>query len=334
MRDAVTRSSASRPRAVGSDGAPLLIPVVLAFLFLCLTGCGGHVVVGDEEVTAQDQVATLDDQVRIGVSTRDDMHRLLGPPLVSSRTWQLELYRIEEEDAYGVFTWAIIPVPIIPTWFESANQIIYALAAYDRDWTVRDFDTGYFIEGIDTVRDPAAKDAEAADFLMELAAPISEHHPAYEWLYAPREATRDILLGPSQEDACAIYVTHSGVNVRMFMDDELILDERGSKRPGFIAMAATPGTHELKLRPFHATLGSIDYAGEATRLIECQAGQRWFLEIETEMTRRTSPFERNRLSASFVVRDKPLPIFERRRLVLYHNGKWLGPEKPVPLVPE
>ena len=62
----------------------------------------------------------------------------------------------------------------------------------------------------------------------------------------------------------------------------------------------------------------------------CSAGQRLFIDVRANVVFRDikSFFGKNILTAEFEVRNEPSAFFKACRLVLYHNRKWIGPEKP------
>jgi hypothetical protein len=319
---------------MGTSVKPRLIvslPIILSFLAsLLLVGCGGHVVVGEEEVFAPKQAIDIKTHLVSGTTSRDDVHRLFGTPTVSSETWMLELYRIDNEDEYGVYTWAIVPIPFMPTWFEAASQTIYVLIAYDGNWKVADFDTGYFVEEIFETRDAQRKNAETKDFLLEVDTIWKELEPASEWLYGRNNAAETILSAEPRSGFCTFYLVNTGVAARLFFDGDLYLNPQGETSIGFLAISSFPGKHIIKVLPYSRPMGALDYKGGSTKEVNCSDGQRLFIEIKTDLQHRKSYFERNTLTAEFEMSNKPLNVFKTHPLILYHNGKWVGPEKPSP----
>ena len=293
-----------------------------------LVGCGGHVVVGEEEVFAPKQAAAMKAELAVGVTERDDVHKLFGMPTVRSETWKFELYRLDHEDNYGVYTWAIIPIPFMPTWFEAASQTVYLLIAYDESWKVRDFDTGYFVEEIHEFRGMQQKDAEAGGFRLEVVSILRELEPESECLYAPKAVTEAVLSAQPQAGTCTIYLANSGDNARLFMDGDIYFNPRGALSRGFLAVSVLPGKHEIKVDPYHKYGGSLDYKGEATREVNCSEGQRLFVEIKPAISYEPSLFRRSTLTAEFVVSNEPLMVFKALPLILYHNEKWVGLRNP------
>jgi len=73
---------------------------------------------------------------------------------------------------------------------------------------------------------------------------------------------------------------------------------------------------------------SLDYKGEPTMAITCSAGQRLYIDVKADITFPKSVFEKKTLTPEFEVRNEPSAYFKACGLVLYHNGKWIGPENP------
>jgi hypothetical protein len=298
-----------------------------AFLLsvLSLSGCGTFVA-GDEDVFASDYAARLKEQVHPGVTARSDLRELFGTPITSSETWRIELFRIDNEDFYTVWGGMILlPGPI---WSETATQAIYALAVYDSDWKVSDFGTGYFVEEIHEFRRMQQKDAVAGGFRLEVGSILRELEPESECLYAPRAATEAVLSAQPKAGACTIYLVNSGDNARLFVDGNIYFNPRGTLSRGFLAVSVLPGKHEIKVDPYHRYGGSLDYKGEAKTEVNCIEGQRLFVEIKPDISYEPSLFRRSTLTAEFLVSNEPLDVFKAFPLILYHNEKWIGPDKP------
>lgn len=307
---------------------PLFFSVFLAAflaIVLSLTGCGTFVV-GHEGVSAPDQAINLKDRVHPGVTSRSDIRKLFGTPVTSSESWHVELYRIDNKDAYSIWGGAFfLPLPI---WSEMATQSIYVLVVYNQDWIVSDFDTGYFVEGIHDVRSEQSKGAVAGDFRYGIGSVLGELDTESEYLFAPEAATEAVLGETPQTGTCTLYLANSGVRVRLFVDGEIYTSHSGALSRGFLAVSVLPGKHEIKVDPHHRYGGALDYKGKATREVDCSEGEKWFVEIKADIMRRKSFFERNTFTAEFVVSNEPLGVFSTRPLILYNNGKWIGPDKP------
>jgi hypothetical protein len=292
---------------------------------LSLTGCGTFLV-GDEGVVAPYQATSLEGRVYPGVTSRSDINKLLGTPVASSETWRVELYRTDNEDAYAI--WGGMLILPLPIWAETATQAIYALVAYDQEWKVSDFDTGYFVEEIQDAREGMEKDAIAAGFRFELDTFWHELEPGSEWLFAPKAATDAVLSAKPKPESCTIYLANSRVDVRLFLDGDIYLNPRGSMNNYFLAVSAPSGKHEIKVIPTYRPMWSLEYKGAPTIEVVCSAGQRLFIDVKANMIFGKSFFDKNSLTAEFEVRNEPSAFFKACGLVLYHNGKWIGPEKP------
>jgi len=302
---------------------------VIAGSILCvvlsLTGCGTFLV-GDEGVVAPYQATSLEDRVYPGVTSRSDINKLLGTPVTSSETWRIELYRTDNDDAYTI--WGGMLIFPLPIWSETATQAIYALVTYDKNWKVSDFGTGYFVEEIHESRLMQQKDAVAGGFRLEVGSVLRELEPESECLYAPKAVTEAVLSAQPQAGTCTIYLANSGDNARLFVDGDIYFNPRGTLRRGFLAVSVLPGKHEIKVDPYFKYGGSLDYKGEATREVNCSEGQRLFVEIKPDISYEPSLFRRSTLTAEFVVSNEPLDVFKAFPLILYHNEKWIGPDKP------
>lgn len=302
-------------------------------LSLLLTGCVPIVstveTYGLEEEVTSEQVAKLTADLRRGEARREELHRSLGMPFARSESWGIELYRTVDKDTYSTVLFALVPMPVAaPIWIGTTDKVAYLLVVYDRNGKVTAYDTGYYVEYIaGEYRQPEKRDAQAGGFLFESRALLYDYDPANEWLYAPLEETDAVLSTPPQKGHCTLFVTNEVSNIRLLIDDEVAMEQswctEENQTNGFISLPLTAGMHQIKVLP----PSRLDYTGELKSNVDCQEGQRYFAEIESELVHSKSYFKPFVLTGHIQITDTPTPLFRERRLILFHNNRWIGPEK-------
>ena len=287
------------------------------------------VTVGLDDSAVPGAVSIMKAEIQPGETSRKELNETLGNPIVSSESWKLEVYRADYED-YVSYWAGIASIPYMPAWFETLEEKVFLLVTYDQNWTVKEFDTGHYAEGGIVGRNGQTKDAEAGGLLLNIQDQFGNYDPAYEWLYAPESETPSILKTTSAEDHCTLFLTLDwpSAKVRVFLDEELVWDKRDRLQHGFLALTLLAGNHVIKVLPSGSALVWMDYKGELREEVNCQSGQSQFVEIQSKIVWRDSFFERNTLTGSVRVTNVASQHFEDGRLILYHNGKWLGPDKP------
>ncbi|MET0105870.1 MAG: hypothetical protein ABW072_12130 [Sedimenticola sp.] len=302
--------------------------VVLVGCYTVLTACGGHHVLGPEKVTIYPLMEEHVKHIVPGVSSRAEVRKLFDPPIISDDTLRLDLYQVNHQDTLNIFTWGLLPVFSFPTWHETVDEIAYLLVVYNDDWTVKEFDTGYFVEGVRNKRPGVFDDAEAGGLHLSIGK-AREFNPAYVYLYAPHTATSHIIDDPIPPKQCKLFIATAGVNVQVIIDNKKILDERGyESNDGFIALLTPIGISQIRVLPGIRPGWKLDYKGELSKRITCNGGEKFFVEVHSEIIARESLFKKNTLVGDIHVFDEPSEMFPWRRLILYHDGNWLGGYNP------
>jgi hypothetical protein len=292
-------------------------------------GCGGVMTIGLEDSAVDTKVSELKTKIIPGETTKTELNNTFDGPQISSDSWRLEVYSFVHNDIVSVWGWGIIPIPTFPAWADNLQERVYLLVVYDEQWKVKDFDTGYFVERLHEFRDHRSDDASAGGFTFDLPNTLHGWDKAYEWLIAPKHATTQILRIQPEPDSCSIFIITFGPDSRVYLDGDIIIDERGRRpKDSFLMIQVAPGDHEIEVTPHAGILVWGDYTGGTVQTIHCGPLERRYVVIKNSITTRPKFWQRYLLTSNIKVTDTPTPDFESGRAALYHNGKWFGPDKP------
>lgn len=277
-----------------------------------LSGCW-VVRVGEEESVIPNKIIWLESLIESGETSCNDLNLLLGDPLFSNESWQLELYYFKHTD----FMVEGSPLPFLPI---TRKEYLYLVIIYDEEWKVKTYDIGYAIKGPHD-QSPELKSANAGDFLLSFDNWVSTD-PEGVLLYAPQIYTSKALKN-RLKDNCKAFITTTRGHARVFLNKKLILNETLFPKQGILSLDLPSGEHILTVKPEspYWTKGGL------TKELECKPEERLFIEIDSYYS-KPSYFSKDDLTGNIRISNMPSQIFEESYLILYHNGKWVGPDKP------
>ena len=300
----------------------------LLFLIIILSACG----IAPIESKVPDQLASFQEQVTPGETSRQEVHERLGQPFFHNERLGIELYRVTSgRDAY-------VHVAFFPVWVDTEEVIIYALVIYDDgdvvqsiNWDVYDV---YLHEHYDpnnfSHRKVRMARLEAAGFTF-IAIKEGEFFRRKELLLAPASESRDTMHLPPPENKCAILFFYPQIvgQITYMINSEQIgsMPLMGGTvvfgpdlMDVFTKVLVAEGEHEVSLstfsrpkefrRKFHCKPGQIFYAHPKLDLVESEP---WgFLR------------HRSKYEGEIIVSHHPLESYEGWRRLLFYSGKWLG----------
>lgn len=282
-------------------------------LALGVGGCGEHMLKESQLETVLPRTTA---QITVGQSTRAEVRRLVGAPLVSSDYWRFDLYRLSDENRQ--LHWYVVPMGVAS---ERVNG--YVLVAYDPHGTVAarahgiGHDPGVTYAGL-----PAEADVVAGDLRFDVLED--------EAFLAVGVARRDVYLRErGSPDRCRVVVgcVPSRCPARITLDGDRPLAYptalTGLSQAVTVEELAS-GEHEITAAPSHF---SASFAAEAR--FECPAGETRYVALELSpdetqgaLALRSKYLAKLRVSALMPdsLRDRPL--------LLWANGRWRVEAEP------
>ena len=117
------------------------LALALAVLVVGSHGCGAVLFHGPPEKVTADAESSF--SIKKGETTRNQVHELLGAPMISSRLWQVDIFHLgQNKRTPGI---VFILIPIYPT-VEIVPWDGYVLVTYDDNNRVSAFDSGKVAE--------------------------------------------------------------------------------------------------------------------------------------------------------------------------------------------
>jgi len=117
------------------------LALALAVLVVGSHGCGAVLFHGPPEKVTADAESSF--SIKKGETTRNQVHELLGAPMISSRLWQVDVFHFSEKKLTPGIVFALIPA--FPT-VEKVHWDGYVLVTYDDNNRVSAFDSGKVAE--------------------------------------------------------------------------------------------------------------------------------------------------------------------------------------------
>ena len=117
------------------------LALALAVLVVGSHGCGAVLFHGPPEKVTADAESSF--SIKKGETTRNQVHELLGAPMISSRLWQVDVFHFSEKKLTPGIIFALIPA--FPT-LEKVHWDGYLLVTYDDNNRVSAFDSGKVAE--------------------------------------------------------------------------------------------------------------------------------------------------------------------------------------------
>ena len=117
------------------------LALALAVLVVGSHGCGAVLFHGPPEKVTADAESSF--SIKKGETTRNQVHELLGAPMISSRLWQVDVFNFSQNKlTRGII---VILIPVAPT-VETVEWDGYVLVTYDDNNRVSAFDSGKVAE--------------------------------------------------------------------------------------------------------------------------------------------------------------------------------------------
>ena len=113
------------------------LALALAVLVVGSHGCGAVLFHGPPEKVTADAESSF--SIKKGETTRNQVHELLGAPMISSRLWQVDVFHFSEKKLTPGLVFILIPA--FPT-LEKVHWDGYLLVTYDDNNRVSAFDSG------------------------------------------------------------------------------------------------------------------------------------------------------------------------------------------------
>ena len=117
------------------------LALALAVLVVGIYGCGSVLFHGPPEKVTADAESSF--SIKKGETTRNQVHELLGAPMISSRLWQVDVFHFSEKKLTPGLVFILIPA--FPT-LEKVHWDGYLLVTYDDNNRVSAFDSGKVAE--------------------------------------------------------------------------------------------------------------------------------------------------------------------------------------------
>jgi len=117
------------------------LALALAVLVVGSHGCGAVLFHGPPEKVTADAESSF--SIKKGETTRNQVHELLGAPMISSRLWQVDVFHFSEKKLTPGLVFILIPA--FPT-LEKVHWDGYLLVTYDDNNRVSAFDSGKVAE--------------------------------------------------------------------------------------------------------------------------------------------------------------------------------------------
>ena len=299
--------------------------IALGVVCLGLAACAASVPLNRTEV--EEQVSEQAGKLVPGETDRATVRARLGEPWLIAEDWRVDVFRTSGSDVklpiLFVLWW---PVPVGVSVDKST---VYVLVRYDERDVVTDArhavatDPSFFNEDysrtdsdamiqLDPLRFSAGAGGKAG--LLSL-----DREAAHAYLQArPPGSNCRVFLGcTSWQLACAARVTVDGKQVPPLVGDAADFERVESFHGALIPIEVEPGTHDLRLTPVS---GRVEY--EAVARFTCRAGETKYALLDLQPHEERG-FLTVRLLGSLVVSDTIPEPFVERRLVVWHDGRWL-----------
>jgi hypothetical protein len=307
--------------------------LLVALISVLVAGCASFTA-GVEEPDLAAQAKATSTALHVGETTRAQARALLGTPRFADTGWGIELYAQNESDHST--EWVVVLLVPVPGLMQTRHYRLFPLLAYDPSGTVAAFDVGQYAEHPDTyppVKVPETANAQVLGFDLEVE-PCPQ--PSCVSLLAPVEESVTALRSPPAPGTCAVNIAMPGDALRVWLDDELLLENRTEATyPGapvaqpkdrrkiakdrwFARITLLPGAHTLRTT---STAPSLYLGGSFHLTLDCRSGAYMVIRTQHQILPRENWFSRLTLEGEFAVSDSPDEIPDDARLVLFHNGQ-------------
>jgi hypothetical protein len=284
---------------------------VVVSTFLLASGCGTF---GTIKSSVREEYPTVRELVAPGVTTRADMDRLFGAPLLRADAWRVEVYRAAKGKDV-TFDWAVL-VPV-PTRLD--DFIVYGMVQYDENDVVKEAKWDQLIESSSAV-------LRIGDLLFishgsRQGLPFSG---TVEYLLLDGASSREALRHAPPPEKCLVTVGRHNLVSQIQIDHSAILDDSYPDRGRvFLQVALSPGQHLLTMMtPFTGWRPR-----EFSASFSCKSGESLYavLDIKTVPTGKTGLFANAYSNEGEVkILSEPGDHFLNVPKMLYHAGSWVA----------
>jgi hypothetical protein len=302
--------------------------LIVVLSFAPLAACGSFTA-GVEAPDLAADAARFESQVRIGETTRPQVHALLGEPLFANESWGVELYRQEQSDV--ATEWMVVVLVPVPGWTEVRDYRLYPLLVYTSSGVVAGLAAGRYAEhhrGDGASKSPEGMSAEVLGFMLAVDAC---DEPSCLWLVAPADRSVPMLRAPPAAAACVINIAKPENGLEIALDGQGLMSSSGSTygasdalpaEPWFARITVPSGTHTVRATP---TGPALAIGGELIQTIDCRGDQLFVVRVLPEFRQSTSFFSRAQLTGEIQVLHSPDAVPDDARLILFHGDRSLAP---------
>lgn len=302
--------------------------LIVVLIFAPLAACGSFTA-GVEAPDLASDAARLESQVRIGETTRPQVHALLGEPLFANESWGVELYRQEQSDV--ATEWMVVLMVPVPGWTEVRDYRLYPLLVYESSGVVAGLAAGRYAEhhrGDGAFKSPEGTSAEVLGFTLAVDAC---DEPACLWLVAPADRSVSMLRAPPAAGACVINIAKPENGLEIALDGQGLMSSSVSTygasdalpaEPWFARITVSSGKHTVRATP---TGPALAIGGELVQTIDCRGDQLFVVRVLPEFRQPTSFFSRAQLTGEIQVLHSPDAVLADARLILFHGDRSLAP---------
>jgi len=300
----------------------------LVILVIALSGClEGHL----RSIDVADEINSMRTLVTVGKTSRSEIKKLFGEPFIVNNYYQVEIYQVSK-DSYGYYLLAPIPVPV---GFD--DVITFAMVIYDENSIVKDIAWDYFQSSNSSKSFRHSATVVADGFLFE-SFEVWGIYPRTEVLFGRESHSQQSLHSTVPQGKCLLYIAPGEYEYKITLDANVLASYRivsGLFFPfshsvkeygwylGFITTLIPTGEHTLSVHTRDIKPGVFK------KNISCDSGEKYYAYPEIEKYKWTDKMTWEgayRYRGEIVVSDTLPVVFEGRRLILYHGGKWLVPE--------
>lgn len=275
----------------------------------------------------QKELAKKADVARANLTTRADVHRLLGEPWISSERWQVEVYRKTGNYRELLVTFGLLPFPIpAPIPMPKQDMTGYTLVSYSAAGVVEAVDTA-----VSKYPEPPLARIQAGDFAFteRQPSPGAPNRMAVQVLMVSHERFAASGIGTDVQ-SCRVLVGCSGIGpeyspIALQLDDDT---SRGYVLAGSVGrypllpLTLEPGAHTLQFSAEgQAGLGRV------STQFTCQASQLQYA-IARVGIRTSFPIEKlfwpvSRFEGTANLQNEVPVELKDSGVLLWSSGQWL-----------
>ena len=241
-------------------------------------------------------IDTVKESVVSGITTRSEIYKRFGDPVIQNKSLNIEVYRaLEDNDGVLVF------FMYLPIWYEKDDKILYMLVLYDEQGVVTEVGWPFYSEKGEerSIATASVKGFEVYAFSDEWFALSKGTH---EFVLNDLAKSKESLMIQPPIYKCRLSI-YPYINQKVSLDNKILYKLPNSlmwvreELDGFIQVDLQPGEHEIE----------ASYR-KLKRNFSCTGGEHKYIMLTHDI----------------YVSDSPSYTFYTQRRILYHIDKWFN----------